>query len=252
MFIAFCKKEAVESLRTYRLIIMLAAFAMFGIISPLTAKLMPDIIRMSGVEGIIIELPEPGALDAWTQFYSNISQMGVLTLAIVFCGITANEFSRGTLVNILTKGVRRRTVIHAKFTAAAAVWTLCYGVSLAAAYAYTAYYWDTGELPYTALAFVSPWVYGLFLIALLILGGILLPNVYGSLAAFAGAVLIMSLLNIAPGIQKYNPISLSGGGVMLLSGQKPPGDFVPALIVCASLTIAAVTGAGALFNRRQL
>jgi ABC-2 type transport system permease protein len=40
-YIAFLKKEIVESIRTYKLFIMLVVFLMFGIMNPLVAKLNP-------------------------------------------------------------------------------------------------------------------------------------------------------------------------------------------------------------------
>ena len=41
-FTVFFKKELMESVRTYKLLIMLTIFLVFGIMNPLTAKLTPD------------------------------------------------------------------------------------------------------------------------------------------------------------------------------------------------------------------
>ncbi|MCL2332820.1 MAG: ABC transporter permease, partial [Actinomycetia bacterium] len=219
-YLAFCKKELLESWRTWRAIIMLAAFVVFGILSPATAKLLP--VLLDGADmggGVIIHLPTPTALDSWTQFFKNVGQMGMLVVVIVFCGIVANELSRGTLINMLTKGMRRSTVILAKFSVAADIWTVSYLVCLGVAYAYTAYYWPGKALPHMALAFAAPWVFGLLLIALLILGGVLFKNLYGSLLVTGGVVVAMNLLNLIPQFSKYNPVSLASGTLGLLSKQ---------------------------------
>ena len=251
-YIAFCKKEITESIRTYKAIIMLAAFIVFGIISPLTAKLIPDILGAAGLGGIAIVLPDPTAMDSWAQFFNNIGQMGVLVLAIIYCGITANELGKGTLINILTKGMKRHSVILSKFTTSAMTLLISYCLSLAVTYAYTVYFWGFEELSHALLAFISPFLFGLFLLSLMILGGILFKSYFGSLLGLGGVVLVLSLVNISPKMQKYNPISLSAGTLSLLNGQKIPADFIPAVIICLGLTIVIIASAVIVFNRRQV
>ena len=251
-FASFCKKEFTEHWRTYKLAVMLAAFLLFGIMSPLIAKLLPEIFNGSDMGGIPLALPEPSAMDSWAQFFKNIGQMGVLVLIIVFCGITANEFSKGTLINILTKGMKRRTVILSKFAVAVTIWTASYVLALTVTYAYTAYFWGNEALPHAFLAFAGPWVYELLLLSLLLLGGIWFKTLYGSLLLTGGAVAAMLLLNISPELQKYNPVSLGGDTLNLLNGQKTPADFIPALIVCSAAAIALVMGTIWMFNKKQV
>ena len=44
-YLAFTKKEFTESFRTYKLVIMLAVFLLFGIMNPLFAKLTPALLE---------------------------------------------------------------------------------------------------------------------------------------------------------------------------------------------------------------
>src|SRR5512133_2582011 len=115
-----------EYLRTYKFFALIAVFLFFGFMNPITAKVMPELLDSLMPEGMSINLGTPTALDSWAQFFKNISQMGAIVLVIILSGIMANEFSRGTLINMLTKGLSRQTVILAKFTAAVATWTLAY------------------------------------------------------------------------------------------------------------------------------
>jgi len=250
-FVAFCKKEFIESLRTYKFIIMLATFILFGIMSPMIAKILPDLLNKTEMNGMILTIPKPTAMDSWAQFFKNIGQMGVLILVIMFCGTTANEFSKGTLINILTKGMKRYIVILAKFTAAFVIWTVSYLTSFVVTYAYTMYFWEI-EMSNGFLTFSGLWLYGLLLVSLMILGGIWFRNIYGSLLLTAGGIIVMSVLNISPQLRKYNPISLTGDTLDLLNGTKVPADFIPALIICIALTVLFIAVSVFIFNRKQV
>ncbi|GHU54108.1 ABC transporter permease [Clostridia bacterium] len=251
-YLAFTKKEFIENLRTYKLLILLAVFLLFGVMSPLVAKLVPEIMQNLGIGGIKITLPEATAMDSWVQFFKNVGQIGLLVLAVVFAGIMSNEFSRGTLVNVLTKGLKRHTVIFSKLTAAALIWTMSYLLCLAVTYGYTVYFWDMGELQHVFLAFFSMWLFGLLLVVLLILGGTLFKTFIGSLLLAGGAVVAMTLLNISPKIQKYNPVTLCGDNTALLTGVKNASDFVPAVIICIALVVVLTTVSVVVFDRKQI
>ena len=253
-FFAFLKKELLESWRTYKLIVMAATFIFLGILSPLTALIFPDLLsRMMETSGIVIaEIPEATAFDSWMQFFGNIAQLGMIILIIVFSGIMANEFSKGTLVNVLTKGMKRHTVIAAKFSAAMMIWTVCYLLSFAVAYGYTSFLWEDNVMQHAFLAFAGPWSFGVMMIALLFLGGIWFKTFFGSLLFGGGSVIVMLLLGIIPQAERYNPISIAGGTVMLLNGTSVPADVLPALIVCIAATVTLMVGSVLLFKKKQV
>ncbi|MDR2156249.1 MAG: ABC transporter permease subunit [Clostridiales Family XIII bacterium] len=251
-FLAFSKKEFHESAATFRLYILLGLFVMFGMMSPLLAKLTPEIIKSLGDTGMMISVHEPTSLDAWAQFFHNVGQMGMLVLIIVFCGTMSNELSKGTLVNLLTKGMKRHTVIASKMFASSVLWTFAYLLCFGAGFAYTAYFWDIGELPHALLAFAAPWLFGELLLATHVFGGTLFGNIYGSLLSCIGAVILMNLLSILPGASKYNPVTLSGGTLPLLSGAGKPSDFIPAVLICAAAVVLLTAGSIVMFNRKKM
>jgi ABC-2 type transport system permease protein len=251
-FIAFVKKEICEYLRTYKLFILTTVFLLFGFMNPIVAKIMPELLASLLPEGMSISLGTPTALDSWAQFFKNVSQMGVIVLVIMMSGIMANEFNRGTLINMLTKGLPRPTVILSKFTAATAIWTFSYVLCFVVTYIYTAYFWRMDGIMNMFLAVSSLWLFGLLLISLLIFGGVLFSNLYGSLLLTGGAVVFMMILNIAPAVQRYNPIILSSDNMALLTAQKAASDFTPAMIICAVAIIALIGASIGLFNKKQV
>ena len=254
-FIAFSKKELIESVKTQRLTILLIVFAIFGIMNPLIALMLPNIL--AGAElapSMVIELPEPTAIDSWMQFFGNVGQMGMIAVLLIFAGITATELSKGTLLPLLTKGLPRHSVIMAKFAVAFLVWSLAYLLCLGITQAYTAFYWDPVQMPlsYMLLAFAGPWIYGLLLIALLILGGVIVRGQYGSLLFTASLVLLMGVINIWPAANRFNPSTLAANVVGLFTEQNVPADFTPAFIVSAIAIIACLVAAMLAFNKKQL
>lgn len=251
-FIAFSKKEFYESKATFRIYILLAVFLIYGIMSPLLAKLTPEILKSLGDTGIIIQVPKPTALDSWTQFFKNISQTGILVLVIMFCGIMSNELTKGTLINLLTKGLKRNTVILSKFFVASILWMLAYLLCLSVTFAYTVYFWEIGDMNNALLAFSAPWLFGQFIIALLIFGGTIFSNIYGSLLSCLSVVIALNIVSLIPKTAKFNPITLSGGTLSLLSGAGKPEDFIPAAIVCVALTVGLIVATMAVFNKKRV
>nr|AGS51985.1 hypothetical protein [uncultured bacterium contig00006] len=250
-FVVFLRKELTESLKTLRLPIALAVFALIGVMNPMFAKLMPEIMGGIDLGGVALELPAPTAMDSWAQFYSNVGQLGMLTVIIVFSGVMSQELSRGTLVNLLTKGLGRPAVVAAKFAAASSVWALCYALCLSVTAAYTAYYWEL-DLQNAAVAFTGVWLVGELLIALLIFGGALTANTYGALGVTGGAVAALLVAGIAPSFERFNPLSLAGSAFALLSGAAAVDYYAPALAITAASVLLLVAASAAIFRRKRL
>ena len=144
-FIAMTKKEFLECIRTYKLFIIVAVFLLFGMLNPITAKIMPKLLSSFMPEGMTITLGEPHTIDSWIQFYKNMSTQLIL-FVIVFSGIVSNELTKGTLINMLTKGLPRKTVILSKFTAIISIWTVSYLICFVITLVYTMYLLP-GKLP---------------------------------------------------------------------------------------------------------
>lgn len=257
-FLAFTKKEFFELTHTYRLFLLLCVFALFGFISPLTAKYTPQLIEsmMSTEnmmpEGVTITIPEPTAVDSWVQFHKNISQIGFLILIILFCGGLSTEYSHGTLVQLITRGLPRPAVLFAKLSAASTVWTasllVCFGIT----FGYTAYFWDGAAPANLLFAVCCLWLLGILLLSLMLLGGTLFTSVYGTLLLTGGLAGAALFADGFTALHRWNPARLSSGFLELLSGTATPPELVPALIVTVLCIAAALTAACLQFRRVKL
>ncbi|MFH5834811.1 ABC transporter permease [Proteiniclasticum sp. C24MP] len=242
-FLAFTKKELMESTRTYKLFVLLTVFVIFGFMNPIMAKVMPELLNEFLPDSITITLEEPKALDSWMQFFKNVSQTGMIVMVIVFSGIMANEISKGTLTIMLTKGLQRKAVILSKFAAGVMQWTLAYILCFLITYLYTIYFWSMNEISNLGLAVISLWVFGIMLVALTIFGGLLFKNTYGALLLTGGVVMIFTILNIFPKIKPYNPMTLVSDSIPLLTRDFLPRDMISALVVTIVITVVVLVSA---------
>jgi ABC-2 type transport system permease protein len=222
-FAIFLRKELRESLRTNRLLVVVAIFAVFGIISPLTAKYTPELLKSlgTGSSGATIILPTPTVTDAVAQFIKNVAGTGILVAILLPMGLVAREKERGTAAFVLTKPLTRPAFLAAKLLALGL--TLTAGVAIGA----LATYW------YTALLFTPISLGGFFAASLLVLLSLL---VYASFT-FLGSTLmsaqlpavgiglagwiIVSILGVFPGIAQYTPAGLLDPASHLALGLTP-------------------------------
>lgn len=247
---ALFKKEIVESIRTFKLFLLLAVFVIIGIISPLTAYLMPDIMEMVMEDaGVKFELPAVTALDSYVQFFNNMNQLGLPILVIITGSILTNEFSRNTLVNLLTKGLKRHNVMVVKFLYAILMWTVVYVFGAVTTYLYTIYYWNN-ELENILAAFGLTWLYGIFLISVIMLASAIFRTSFlGVLFTVLGVVIIMIILSIHPTTAEYLPQYLLTSNVGLLTGETGLSDVMPVVLITAAASILIFLLSIVTFNK---
>jgi ABC-2 type transport system permease protein len=239
---------------------MLIVFIIFGMISPLTARFMPEIMKMAfesdptvtaDIAAIFTNLPPPTAIDSWGQFYSNIGQMGLMALVIIFSGMLSSELSRGTLTIILTKGISRTSILLSKATSAALIWTVSLALSFGVCYGYTAHLFEQSP-PNILLAVFTMWVFGLFLIALTTLFAALTTRSYICMVLVGAVVVVLNIINIFPLIARYNPASLAEVNMELINQSRMVDEIYPMLAITGICTIALMISAVLVFNKRKL
>ena len=164
----------------------------------------------------------------------------------------SGEYSKGTLVLLVTKGLPRPAVILAKYTVAAVLMTVCYWTGFLAACCYTACLWPGAALPNVLTAACYLWLIGFLYLSILLLGCVVFKQTFTSILFTGGIVAIISLLGIAPPLAKFNPFLLTSKNVELLSGAASVSElFLPAMI-SVGMTAAGLWAAILLFDRKQL
>ncbi len=251
-FLAFIKKEMLEQTRTFRLWILLAVAVLFGMMSPIMAKLMPEILFSVNMEGMVLQIPQPTVYDAYTQFFKNFTQMGILVILLIFGGTLSNELSRGTLVNILAKGLPRRTVLLSKYVTAVILWTLAYALAFVTDYGYTLYLFPEADVKHLFFSLFCLWLFVCFVISLIMLSSTIAPGSFGGLILSAVSLVVMLMISMIPKAEKYNPITLASVNVALLKGTKPIGELTLTISITTILILICLTGAILIFEKKKL
>lgn len=250
-FVAFFKKEGLEALRTKRLLILIIAFAIFGIMSPLTALLTPMIIEMSFPEGFLIDIPDPTAIDAMASFYKNISQMGTIVLLLLFGGMLAGDVQKQALIPLLTKGLSRSAVILSKLAMSYVLWTIAYLLCFIIAFSYTLYYWDISIVSNLALSIFSSWLCGIFLLTVLMLFSTLFLSFSGTLLGTAGVIGGLLILPLFEQTNRFNPLQLFSQSIVLLTSTNTADAYwqISSTIFICVILISLST---VFFNKKYL
>lgn len=251
-YIAFVKKEFMENTRTYKMLILFTVFFIFGVMSPLMAKLTPEILKSYAVEGMqMTSIPVPTAKDCYMQFFKNNGQMGLLILVLMFGSTLTREYSKGTLINVLTKGLSRKAVIFAKYTVASVLWTLSILISLLTTYGYTVYLFPKDKVYHLIQSVGCLWIFGLFLLAVIMFVSTLVKN--GSSCLLLTAIIICALftINIAPVVVPYNPLFLASCNNDMLA-QNYDFTVVKSVIVTLIAIVGLIGSAVVVFNKKKI
>jgi ABC-2 type transport system permease protein len=251
-FIAFTKKEFMEQIRTYKVLIMVSLLFVIGMMSPLLAKLMPEIMAGIKMEGVSFHMPDAVVSDAYAQFFKYITQMGIIAVLLVFGGTLSNELTKGTLVNMLAKGLPRHTVILSKYFAAVILWTICYLISVVTNYGYSVFLFEDTTVPNLFLSLLCMWLFVCFVIALILLSSAVTEGGFGGLILTVIIIFLMMLLNMVPSVKEYNPIRLASVNSNLIIGDMSSSDVIKSIWITIILTVSSLFASIKLFGKKKL
>lgn len=252
-FGVFLRKELREAARTNRLLVIGALFLLLGIISPVTAKYTPELLKAIGTsqQGVQIIVPTPTIKDAVLQYLKNVAGTGIFAAVLLPMGVVAREKERGTAAFVLTKPLARPAFLVAKFVAL--LLTLSVGVVLAAlaTYFYTALLFEPlalgGFIGCTALILLSLLVYAAFTF----LGSTLVSSQLAAAGIGLGAWAAISLLGVIPNVGQYTPAGLLDPASALALGTSPP-HLAASVLANLALIVALIALTWLAFRRQEL
>lgn len=249
---AFLKKEWMELCRTGRLLILLLVFILFGIMNPALAKLTPWLMETLSLAdtGLVTAAVTVDAMTSWTQFYKNIP-VGLIIFILICSSNFTTEYQKGTLVSSVTKGLSRRKIVFAKALMIFAAWTMLYWICFGVTYGYNVFFWDNSIANQLFLAAALTWIFGVWVIALLLFFSAVAQSSIQVLSGVGGVILGGYILSMFPKLSTFLPIKLMDG-MSLLQGANSPGDYYASIAVAGFMAILCMILAVAFFERKRL
>lgn len=248
--LAFLRKELAEIRSTWRIWVLPGMLLFVAISSPLLAELTPALVRSIAADqpGVVIELPDPVALDSYRQLVQSLSQIVLLALIITTAGMISGEARSGTAALVLTKPVSRAAFLAAKVLAQALLvvvstivaTVICWGLTFAV----------FGEAPVWPLVeAVTLWLLAaVLMIAVMTLLSVLINAVAGAAGAGIGLYFVLMILAQWGPTRDYSPAGVLHGVAAVLAGEE---TALLAPVVTTVLAVALVLWSAIWIFRRQ-
>jgi ABC-2 type transport system permease protein len=224
----------------------------FALTAPIIALLTPRLLASitSSQPGVVIKMPDPTALDAYTQFVKNLSELVLIALIISGAGMISAERSSGTAILVLTKPLSRAAFVLSKLVAQIGLVVIVTTIGTAIALGMT-------RLLFPPLPAGPLWTaVGLWLVnaVLMVCAMTFCSAMFRSRGAAAGmglGFLFLSLiLMMWPAAQRYSFVGLGGLPGRALSGA--PMEWGWPVGTALALGVVFVVGAVAGFRRKEL
>lgn len=248
-------KDSLEQLKTYRLLIAVVVFLIFGLTSPVLMKMMPKMMPVTETAGGLQMkiIGEASLADAASQYLGLISQMGILLVIIFAMGALTGGSSRRVASMLLSKPISRSDYLLSKYTVNAVMFVVAITLGTLAFYGYSVVLYDYFSPAGLPLSIVCTSVFFLMVLALTILFSALMKS-----SAAAGGLALLSLFAVAvvPGffkpIKNYAPGHLMDLAWQILARTESSGAALWPLIVTAVLTVVVLIVAVSIFNRKDI
>ena len=241
------KLEWLRLWRTQRWLILLAVFGVFGMLGPLTALYLPDLVESLGEDADA--LPPMTAVDGVTQYVGNAAQIGLL--AVVFVAAAALAFdANAEMAVFLRTRARVRDIVIPRYAVSVIASFFGFVMGMIIAYVLTGFL--LGWIDALAVT-VGTLMFGLYLafaVAVVALIESLVRNVPAVAMLSVGALIVLAILGLVPQVAPWLPSTLVGATDALIRG----GDFESwrAVFVTVALAVALVTISIKRLERREM
>lgn len=247
------RKELREQWRSNRMLVVAAVLVAMGILGPLTARYMNEMLGSipgtpAGLEAV---LPPPTAELAVSELTDNLAQFGLVLALLVPMAAVVGEKTSGTAALTLSKPVSRGAFLVAKLLALTVTFAVGISLAVAAGYAYTGmlFAWlPAGGFFRLAAALL---VYLLFYASLTLVASTLMRSQLAAAGLAFGLALVLGIMGTLPQLGALLPSALLAWGRAAAGGV--PAEFPWEALAAASLLIPGLLLLGwAALSRQEL
>lgn len=241
--------EWLRLVRTRRWIVLGGIFGFFGLLGPITARYLAQILERFG--GLEVPLPEPRPADGITQYASNALQVGLLAVVVIAAQAVGVD-SRpevGAFFRTRVRSAGRLLLPRATMVGVAACGAFLIG-TLAAWYETVLL---LGSLPVGRMLLGAGLgcLYLVFAVTLTAAATTATNSALSTTLLVVGVLLGLPILGLVPAIGEWLPSALPGA-IDGLVQDRDPGEFVRAVAVTLAATGLLWWWAVRRFARREV
>jgi ABC-2 type transport system permease protein len=244
-------KELREQVRTRRLPVIVILFALLGLLSPVMARYIKEIISAVGGDQYTGILPDPVVGDAVVQFTKNLGQFGVLAAILVTMGAVASEKERGTAAFLLTKPLTRGAFLGAKVVGLGTLLAIATLVAGVLCWVYAAILFEPLPIGGFVAAVALVWLSLTVFAAITFLASVVAPSALVAGGIGIAALILAGILSALPVVGSYLPTGLWALADQLAVGQAPDA-LVGSVLVNTAVIVGSIGLAWWAFRRQEL
>jgi ABC-2 type transport system permease protein len=246
--VSLLRLELIRLLRTHRLWILIGVFGFFGLVGPLTARYLPEIVARFG-GGVEVAVPPPTPELAMAQYLGNALQIGILAVAFVAAASLAFD-ARLEMAVFLRTRARVRDIVAPRYLVNMLAAAVTFIGGSAVAFVGTVALIDAPDVGGTVLGTLLVSLYLCFSVALTGLLAGVMRSVPGVALVTVGALIALGIVGLVPALAPWLPSQLVGAYDALIAG----GPFEYSRAVASTIVLggAAIAGSVALLARREV
>ena len=240
--------ELLRLWRTQRWLILLAVFGAFGILGPLTARYLPDLMESLG-EDAVGALPPMTAADGITQYMGSAAQ--IVLLAVAFVGAAALAFdSKPEMAVFLRTRVTVREILVPRYVVTTVASITAFAVGMVIAYVATGILLEWLDVGAVLVGTALFGLYLAFAVAVFALVASFIRRVPGVAMLSVGALILMALLGLIPNVAPWLPSRLVGAIDVLIRGGE--FEFWRSMFTTVALTVVMLVVSIKRLESREL
>lgn len=249
------RKEMLEMIRNYKVLWIPIVFVLLGVMEPVSAYYMPEILDTLGglPEGTILEMPTLTGVEVLMNVLSNYGMLGVLILVLGGMGVVSAERQSGVAGMVMMKPVPYSSYILSKWVGLLTITLFSLSIGYIASWYYTNLLIETVafEPIFQSLVIYSIWL--VFVVTLTLFFSTIIKG-SGSVAFVTIFVVfaISMITSILGRYMKWSPATMiEHAGEVLLLGELDV-SFLLALIITIAIIIVILISSIQIFKQKEL
>ena len=242
--------EWLRMTRTPRWIVLFGVYLVFGLVGPVMAKYLPEILGEVQSEMTII-VPAPQPKDGIINYVSQVAQTGLIVVVSIAASTLAFDARRGLSTFFRTRVSSMWILIRPRLVVTAAAAVLAYAVGTLAAWYETTLL--LGPLPMDAIlaGLLCEAIYLVFVVAVVSAAAAVARAVLGALGIALTVLILLSIVGGLGFLHDWLPTTLAGAPAALLT-TAAMSDYLPAMTVALAASVALVALAVVALRGREV